>query len=82
MVYHIHLLDLKSPMKRLQFAPSAMAPQPPTSTMGLSPATRAERSFGGALGSHTAVWRELETVPLTGPTGGHVSGVGLTGEEK
>ena len=50
--------------------------------MGLSHATRAEHSSGGASGSHTAAWRERGTAPLTGPTGGHVSGVGLTGEEK
>ena len=45
-----------------------------------SPATPAGPSSGGALGSPTAVWRELETAPLTGLTGGRVNGVGLTGD--
>ena len=44
------------------------------------PAIPAGPSSGGALGSPTAVWRELETAPLTGLTGGRVNGVGLTGD--
>ena len=48
--------------------------------MAPSPATPAGPSSGGALGSPTAVWRELETAPLTGLTGGRVNGVGLTGD--